>query len=86
MTSTSMEAFCDQAKILAGGNTDLAKTLGQISSQAVSQWLRVPPERVLDVERATGLSRHLLRPDVFGPWINLNKPSNSADPQCGCCR
>lgn len=28
---------------------------------------RVPVERVLDVERITGISRHDLRPDIFGP-------------------
>lgn len=28
---------------------------------------RVPAERVLDIEKITGVSRHLLRVDVFGP-------------------
>jgi DNA-binding transcriptional regulator YdaS (Cro superfamily) len=28
---------------------------------------RVPAERVLDVERITGISRHELRPDLY-PW------------------
>ncbi len=28
---------------------------------------RVPAERVLDIEKVTGISRHDLRPDVFGP-------------------
>jgi DNA-binding transcriptional regulator YdaS (Cro superfamily) len=28
---------------------------------------QVPAERVLDIERLTGISRHDLRPDVFGP-------------------
>lgn len=27
---------------------------------------RVPIERVHDVERVTGISRHVLRPDIFG--------------------
>lgn len=27
---------------------------------------KVPPARVLDVERITGISRHVLRPDIFG--------------------
>jgi DNA-binding transcriptional regulator YdaS (Cro superfamily) len=26
----------------------------------------VPVERVNDIERVTGISRHLLRPDIFG--------------------
>ncbi len=37
-----------------------------ITSQAVSQWKRVPAERVLSVETITGVSRHQLRPDIFG--------------------
>jgi DNA-binding transcriptional regulator YdaS (Cro superfamily) len=28
---------------------------------------QIPAERVLEVERVTGISRHDLRPDVFGP-------------------
>lgn len=44
----------------------LAQELG-ITHGAISQWAQVPSERVLDVERFTGISRHDLRPDVFGP-------------------
>ena len=43
----------------------LAQELG-ITHGAVSQWPRVPAERVLDVERITGISRHELRPDIYG--------------------
>lgn len=43
---------------------DLAKQLG-ISAQAVSQWARVPVERVLEIERLTGVPRHELRPDIY---------------------
>lgn len=28
---------------------------------------KVPAERVLGIEAATGISRHDLRPDIFGP-------------------
>jgi hypothetical protein len=40
-----------------------------ISSQAVSQWERVPAARCLVIEAATkgGVSRHELRPDLYGP-------------------
>lgn len=41
--------------------------LGNITPQAISQWKKVPADRVLDVERVTGISRHELRPDIFGP-------------------
>lgn len=47
-----------------GRLTKLAETLG-ISVAAVCQWDRVPAERVLDVERATGISRHDLRADLY---------------------
>lgn len=36
-----------------------------ITHGAVSQWRRVPAERVLDVERVTGISRSELRPDLY---------------------
>lgn len=49
-----------------GGIVALAKALG-ITKGAVSQWERVPAEHVLSVEHLTGVSRHDLRPDVFGP-------------------
>lgn len=44
----------------------LADALGVFSS-AISQWDKVPAERVVAVEEATGISRHDLRPDLFGP-------------------
>jgi DNA-binding transcriptional regulator YdaS (Cro superfamily) len=28
---------------------------------------KIPAERVLDIESLTGVSRHDLRPDIFGP-------------------
>jgi DNA-binding transcriptional regulator YdaS (Cro superfamily) len=60
-----------RAKEAAGGPTALAAALTEsgerISSQGVSKWLRVPAERVLEVERLTGVSRYELRPDVYGP-------------------
>lgn len=55
----------EQAKRKAGGSSALARLLGNITSQAVSQWRKVPVSRVLDVERVTGVSRHDLRPDVY---------------------
>ncbi|WP_127524656.1 Cro/CI family transcriptional regulator [Mesorhizobium sp. Z1-4] len=62
-----MEEICAIAKDKAGGPTALAKTLGGITPQAVSLWKKVPVDRVIDVERITGISRHKLRPDIFGP-------------------
>lgn len=61
-------AALEEAKGKVGGASGLARALSDdISPQAVSQWKRVPAERVADVERATGVARHRLRPDIFGP-------------------
>ena len=56
----------NEAKEAVKGNTGLSRALnGEITPQAVSQWKQVPAERVLDVERATGVPRHKLRPDLY---------------------
>jgi DNA-binding transcriptional regulator YdaS (Cro superfamily) len=47
-----------------GGVVKLSLALG-LSRGAVSQWKRVPAERVLDVERLSGVSRSILRPDLY---------------------
>lgn len=52
--------------VAAGSASALAAQIG-ITPQALSQWTRVPVARVLDVERITGISRHELRPDIYGP-------------------
>lgn len=61
-----MDEALERAKLVAGGASGLASKLGNITSQAVSQWKRVPADRVIAVEALTGISRHELRPDVFG--------------------
>jgi len=56
-----------QAAVRAlGRQIDLAKRLN-VSPQAISKWkrTRIPAERVLQVEAATGVSRHDLRPDLY---------------------
>lgn len=49
----------------AGGVTELARQIG-ISQPSVSNWLRVPAERVIAVESITGINRAVLRPDLYG--------------------
>lgn len=44
----------------------VARALG-ITHGAVSQWRRVPAERVVDVEALTGIPREQLRPDLYKP-------------------
>ena len=56
-----------------GGVVKLARALG-LSDAAVSLWPRVPADRVLEVERLTGVSRYTLRPDVFGSSADAFPP------------
>lgn len=54
----------------AGSQSAFARMIGR-SQPLVHDWLKrgtsLPPEHVLVVERETGISRHDLRPDVYGP-------------------
>jgi len=54
-----------QAIRAVGGVTELARLIG-ISQPSVSNWSRVPAERVLKVEGVTGVARTVLRPDLYG--------------------
>lgn len=58
----------DRAIEIAGSQSALARTL-RISQNAVSRWARrltaLPPEHVLAIEAATGVSKHDLRPDIY---------------------
>lgn len=55
----------DEAIRAAGSVSELARQLG-ISQPSVSNWIRVPAERVLSVESITGVNRMTLRPDLYG--------------------
>jgi TorA maturation chaperone TorD len=54
----------DQAIRAAGGVEALCRRIG-ISQPSLSNWCRIPAERVLLVESATGIDRALLRPDLY---------------------
>jgi len=58
----------------AGGVTELARRVG-VSQPSVSNWSRVPAERVLAVEAATGIARAILRPDLYA----ATDPLDNAD-------
>lgn len=55
------------AAAAAGGQSSLARKLA-CTPQAVQRWCatgKIPAERVIDVEVASGISRHVLRPDIY---------------------
>jgi len=54
----------DEAIRAAGGVGALARKIG-ISQPSVSNWSRIPAERVIAVEAATGIDRSVLRPDLY---------------------
>lgn len=59
LMSTLPQALSDR-----GLRIRLARDLG-ITPGAIYQWRRVPAERVIQVERLTGIPRHDLRPDLY---------------------
>lgn len=67
--SIAMDAIADAISKVEGGQAALARHLG-VTPQAVNQWVTktrpVPARLVLAIESLTGVSRHVLRPDVFG--------------------
>lgn len=48
-----------------GGVSELARQIG-ISQPSVSNWTRIPAERVISIEAVTGVDRAVLRPDLYG--------------------
>lgn len=59
------DAGLNQAIQAVGSVSELARKLG-ISQPSVSNWSRVPAERVVLVEALTGINRLTLRPDLYG--------------------
>jgi DNA-binding transcriptional regulator YdaS (Cro superfamily) len=62
--------YVEKACKEAGGQSTVARKFG-VTVQAISQWVssqRVPANRVLELEQACGgkVTRHQLRPDIFG--------------------
>lgn len=73
MAKREKDEFLTKAIDAAGGPAALAKFISEnyepITTQAISDWVRCPPLRVLQVENATGglVTRHELRPDLYPP-------------------
>lgn len=66
----------EKAISAAGSSKELARRVG-VTPQAVSQWKIVPYNRVLAVERATGVHRSLLRPDLYPIEVPVMQPEPS---------
>ena len=79
----------NEAIVAAGGMQHVAKALG-ISYQAVQKWRargHPPAKRCLDIEKLTGVSRHDLRPDIYGPAFPASAGGARQHPQQGIvCR
>jgi TorA maturation chaperone TorD len=58
------DAGLERAIDAAGGVAQLARKIG-IAQPSVSNWNSVPAQRVIAVEAATGVSRKVLRPDLY---------------------
>jgi TorA maturation chaperone TorD len=56
----------EEAIKVVGGVSELARQLG-ISQPSVSNWTRIPAERVISIESLTHVPRNVLRPDLYGP-------------------
>lgn len=68
----------------AGTRKALAESL-HVSEQAVGQWFKkntFPVRRVLQIEQITGVSRHLLRPDIY-PLEGTKNETRKARPTGG---
>jgi DNA-binding transcriptional regulator YdaS (Cro superfamily) len=65
MSKSAMDRAVDEAVRKEGSRAKVAKRLG-ISRQAMEQWERVPPRHVLALEAMSGVSRYVIRPDIYG--------------------
>lgn len=72
----------------AGGMRKLARLLG-LSHASVQEWSRVrkiPADRLLKIERVTGVPREVLRPDLYRGYARVDAPHSTtcpADPPAG---
>lgn len=80
---TPFEAL-ELAVAIAGGQSATAR-LCKVSQAAVWKWLqsgkRLPAEQVLTVSSATGVSPHLLRPDIYPLSLVIEEPDYTEE--CG---
>lgn len=78
-----MTSALDAAVCKAGSQSALARLIG-VTQRAVWRWVHekkpLPAHHVLTVEAATGVSKHRLRPDIYGPEpATPPRPDHAAD-------
>lgn len=61
----------------AGGVASLARAIG-IAQPSVSNWARIPAERVLAVEALTKVPRFILRPDIYGDAMDVARVNSQS--------
>lgn len=59
-----MDAGIEKAAKAAGTIAALARKIG-VTRSAIHQWRQIPAGRVIEIERATGVPRNELRPDLY---------------------
>ncbi|RUV65201.1 MAG: helix-turn-helix domain-containing protein [Mesorhizobium sp.] len=62
-------AALSSACTAVGGEAKLAELIGKTRSHVTTWKYRgmIPADQVIPIEQASGVSRHVMRPDVFGP-------------------
>lgn len=69
MTNATINELLQRYEVAA---VDLARKLN-INKSTISHWnaaKRVPAERVLEIERAVGIPRSEIRPDIYPPQLS----------------
>lgn len=64
MTTVNTRELLKAAAAQYGGMAKMAMHLG-VSRQALYLWSKIPAERLIEVERVTGVSRDVWRPDLY---------------------
>ena len=71
-----MDALTTYLKAKRGRLTELAKAI-HVTPGAITQWEKVPAERVVQIEHATGVPRQELRPDLYEGWNEIPHPTKT---------
>lgn len=61
-----MDIGIEKAVKAKGSIAALARAIG-ITRAAICQWDRIPADRIVEIERLTGVPRSELRPDLYAP-------------------